>query len=117
MSFAPEPLQILTEVTVASSTMIVRGEVDYATAPQLRHALTDRLSHGPSTTLHLNLAGVSFMDSAGLQALLVGQRTARILGGDLVLTGTSPQVARLLYITGIAFTVEIRAGTAAAASG
>ena len=86
--------------------MVVRGEVDLATAPKLQQALADRLSHGPPSILRLDLSGVSFMDSTGLHALLVAQRAARLLGGDLVLVAISPQVTRLLEITGIAFTAE-----------
>jgi anti-sigma B factor antagonist len=107
MPFAEAPLQILTEITATSSSMTVRGEVDLATAPQLRHAITDRLSQGPSPTLRLDLGGVSFMDSTGLKVLLAGQRTARLLGGDLVLTAASPQVARLLQIIGAPLTLDI----------
>jgi anti-anti-sigma factor len=103
MSFAPAPLQIISHITPDYIVMIVRGEVDLATAPQFQHELTDFLSHGPSTTLHLDLAGVSFMDSSGLHALLVGQRTAQLLGGDLILSRTSHQVERLLAITGVPF--------------
>jgi len=36
-----------------------------------------------------------------VQALLVARRTARLLGGDLILTRTSPQVARLLDLLGL----------------
>jgi len=107
MSFAPAPLQIISRITPDYIVMIVRGEVDLATAPQLQHELADLLSHGPSSTLHLDLAGVSFMDSSGLQALLVGQRTAQLLGGDLILSGTSRQVERLLAVTGVPFATAI----------
>jgi anti-anti-sigma factor len=46
---------------------------------------------------------VSFIDCAGVQALLVVQRTAQLLGGDLILTRTSPQVARLVDLLGLRF--------------
>jgi anti-sigma B factor antagonist len=116
MSFAPAPLKILIQSTAASSSMSVRGEVDLLTARQLRHAITDQLSHGPSPTLYLDLAGVSFMDSTGLKALLAGQRTARLLGGDLVLTAASPPVARLLQIIGVPLALDPKEAPADAAS-
>ena len=43
------------------------------------------------------------MDSAGLHALLVAQRTAALIDGELVLTAASPQVARLLEVVGVSF--------------
>jgi len=103
MSFAPAPLQIIDRVTPEHLVLIVRGEVDLVTASQFQHALTDRLSHA-SPNLHVNLADVSFMDSSGLHALLVGQRTARLLGGDLILVRTSTRVERLLALSGVPFT-------------
>ncbi len=103
MSFSALPLQILTRITAGHMTMIVRGELDLETAPQLLHALTDRLAHGPATALQLDLSGVPFMDSAGLHALLVAQRTAALIDGELVLTAASPQVARLLEVVGVSF--------------
>jgi anti-sigma B factor antagonist len=103
MSFLPEPLQIISRITPQRVTMTVRGEIDLATAPQLRHAMTDRLAHGPASSLALDLSGVSFIDCAGVQALLVVQRTAQLLGGDLILTRTSPQVARLVDLLGLRF--------------
>jgi anti-anti-sigma factor len=108
MSFATEPLKIISRVLPGCVTMIVRGECDLDTAPQFGHAIADQLSNGPSTTLCLDLSGVSFMDSSGLQAMLVGQRMARLLGGELVLTGTSRQVDRLLSVTGVKFATDVR---------
>jgi anti-sigma B factor antagonist len=109
MPFASQPLQITSRITPGRITMTVRGEVDLDTAPQLGQEMSDRLSHGADPRLYLDLSGVSFMDSAGLLALLTGQRAARLLGGELVLTGTSSQVARLLSVTGAEFAVEVPA--------
>jgi anti-anti-sigma factor len=103
MSFTDKPLKIISRITPHHITMIVRGEVDLATAPQLSHEIADRLSHCPDVTLHLDLSGVPFFDSSGLHVLLAGQRTARLLGGELILTGTSPQVDLLLEVTGAQF--------------
>ena len=105
--FASEPLQIISRIIPGRVTMTVRGEVDLDTAPQLRQKMTDVLSHGPEASLHLDLSGVSFMDSAGLLALFTARRTARLMGGDLVLTRTSPQVARLLAVTGAELAVGL----------
>jgi anti-sigma B factor antagonist len=114
MSFATEPLQIISRVLPGCVTMIVRGEIDLDTAPQFSHALADRLSNGPSTTLRLDLSGVSFMDSTGLHAMVMGQRLARLLGGDLVLAGTSRQVDRLLAVTGVKFPTDARPASSTA---
>ena len=100
MSFAVQPLKILSDITPTYTTVHVRGEIDMATAPQFRRELEHHLSHGPSD-LRIDLSGVGFMDSAGLHALLVAVRTAHLVGACIALTGTSPQVDRLLQVVGV----------------
>jgi anti-anti-sigma factor len=116
MSFAPEPLQIISRITPERITMTVRGEIDLATAAQFRDAMTDHLAHGPANVMHLDLSGVSFMDSTGVQAILVVHRTARLLGGELVLARTSPQVARVLDLMGLRFESAVTPESSATAS-
>jgi anti-sigma B factor antagonist len=108
MPLSPEPLHITTRITSERIMMTVRGEIDIATAPQFGAAMTDRLARDPAVSLHLDLSGVDFIDCTGVQALLVAQRTARLLGGDLILTRTSRQVDRLLTLLRLesAFAVE-----------
>jgi len=100
MSFAVTPLKILADVTSTRTTIHVRGEIDLATAPQFRRELEHWLSHGPSE-VWVDLSGVSFMDSAGVHALLIALRTAHLIGSRIALTNTSPQVDRLLAVTGV----------------
>jgi anti-sigma B factor antagonist len=116
VSIASKPLQILSLITPERITMTVRGEIDLATAPQLRHAMTDHLEHG-SASLHLDLSGVTFMDSSGVQAMLAVQRRARPRGSDLILFRSSPQVNRLLELMGLElrFAIEPTAATVAGA--
>ncbi len=92
-------LTIMTGITADGPTVFVRGEVDLASAPQLREATLDALSRC-SKDLRLDLAGVTFMDVSGLQVLLSAQRRASLTGGRLVLTRTPPIVERLLELTG-----------------
>jgi len=99
-SFAVEPLKILADITPTSTTLHVRGEIDIATAPQFRRELEHHLSHVPSD-LRIDLSGVSFMDSSGVHALLVAVRTGHLIGARVALTGTSPQVDRLLAVVGV----------------
>jgi anti-sigma B factor antagonist len=78
----------------------VRGEVDTATAPLLQDALDDavRSSTGP---LVLDLAGVDFLDSSGINVLL---RVRALLGREeraLALVCPPGQVRRVLELTGI----------------
>ena len=74
-----------------------RGELDAYTVGQFREALRE-LSTEPR--LIINLAGVPFLDSAGLGALIGGVRRARESGGEVAVCAARPAVSRLLHTTG-----------------
>jgi anti-sigma B factor antagonist len=82
--------------------LVVSGELDLATAPQLSRALDAASSEGPAT-VHLDLSGITFIDCAGLQALVLGRRAARGRGRDLLVRRTSRRVDRLCSLTGERF--------------
>ena len=73
------------------------GELDAFTVAQFRESLAEI---GGPTRLLIDLAGVPFLDSAGLGALIGGVRRAREVGGDVAVYGARPAVARLLHTTG-----------------
>jgi anti-sigma B factor antagonist len=73
------------------------GELDAFTVGQFRESLADL---GGAGRVLIDLAGVPFLDSAGLGALIGGVRRAREAGGDVAVYGARPAVARLLHTTG-----------------
>ncbi|WP_024287442.1 anti-sigma factor antagonist [Cellulomonas sp. KRMCY2] len=75
----------------------VVGEVDIASAPSLRRALT-RVAAEPTSQVVVDLSGVTFMDCSGLRPLLEAE--AR-LGSRLRLRAVPPRVAELLRLTGL----------------
>jgi len=76
------------------------GELDIASAPALRDQLLSLLGPG-SSQLVIDLSRVSFCDASGLAVLVNTARRARLLGGFLRLAAISPQVGRVLNITGL----------------
>jgi anti-anti-sigma factor len=94
------------------------GELDLARAPALREQLLGLLRPG-SSRLILDLSQVSFADASGLAVLVGTGRRARRLGGFQRLAAVSPQVARVLNLTGLRRhlpvfpTVQAAAGTPA----
>jgi anti-sigma B factor antagonist len=76
------------------------GELDIASAPALRDQLLSLLRPG-SNRLVIDLSRVSFCDASGLAVLVNTARRARLLGGFLRLAAVSPQVGRVLNITGL----------------
>ena len=62
--------------------------------------------HSPS--LLLDLSGVSFMDCAGLRALLLTQRRAGMRGGSVSLIAESPAVRRIIDLLGVRDVFPVR---------
>jgi len=76
------------------------GELDAHTSGQLRSLLNELLLAGQGN-LVLDLSGLSFIDSAGLAALLSAAKGTRRGGGRLLLSGPAPAVRRVMALTGI----------------
>jgi anti-sigma B factor antagonist len=86
----------------AGATALVRpvGRLDLATAATLRTSLAAALARG-RRRLVVDLAGVPFLDLAGLAALVGGRRAARRAGGDLRLARPPTQPRLVLELTGL----------------
>jgi anti-anti-sigma factor len=79
-----------------------------APAAENRTAVHDALRDAGHSGLHVDLGGVSFMDSACAQVLALAPRSAP-RGGRLVLHRPSPVVRDLLEVIGLPRSVEIDA--------
>lgn len=74
------------------------GELDHDTAGPLREALDAAVGQGGR--LVVDMSGLRFCDSTGLNALLHGRLSVQEAGGSLELAGLSGPVARMFRITG-----------------
>jgi anti-anti-sigma factor len=92
----------------------VTGELDVFTAASLKEALA-AVSRGGGPVVAVQMAGVTFLDSTGLHALLDADRTLRAIGRRLSLVEPSPIVERLLELTGLRDHFADRFATAASA--
>jgi anti-sigma B factor antagonist len=77
----------------------VVGELDIATAPQLRRALEARAPQGG--LLLVDLTSVTFMDSSGLGVLLALQADLRAAGARLAIVCPPGPVYLLFEVTGV----------------
>jgi len=77
----------------------VSGEVDVCTEAPLQQALL-RIIRERGARLMVDVSGVSFMDCAGLRALLATRRRAELRGGFMRLIATSAAVRRIIELTG-----------------
>ncbi len=78
--------------------LTLSGRLDAGQAALLKNTLR-QIVDGGSLRLVVDLAGVPFIDSAGLSALVYGLKMARRGGGDLVLIGVQPQTLTVLSLT------------------
>jgi anti-sigma B factor antagonist len=81
--------------------MSVHGEIDLYTVPRLQRELASALAGGGKPRLIVDLSGVDFCDSTGVNALLAAHRQARDSGGDLELAAPRPAVRKILQVTGL----------------
>lgn len=79
----------------------VVGEVDLATAQVLRDRLLNVLREHPLCVLNVDLSGVSFLDCAGISALVAVHNAAVQVGCRVRVTGPRPIVHRILDLTGL----------------
>ena len=77
----------------------VTGDIDISTVPQLRERLFELVDNG--ATLIVDLNRVTFIDSAGLGALVGAARRAAAHGGSLHAVCSRPQIRKLLWLTGV----------------
>jgi len=89
------PFEISVTVDGDEHVLVVQGDLDLATTPQLLDALK-ALPQGAA--LRLDLSGVAFIDSVGLKALLTAQQR---FGDGLTLPRTPDHIVNLLTLVGI----------------
>lgn len=96
------PMLMGVRVTRAGECSVLRvsGEIDMATAPELRFALVEEINEGCALVV-VDLADVDFVDSTGLGVLLGGLVRARRLGGDLRVTGLSHRLVEVFDLVGL----------------
>ncbi|WP_406391187.1 STAS domain-containing protein [Streptomyces sp. NBC_00882] len=82
--------------------VMVLGEVDLTTAPQLTEAVASALGLGVKG-VDVDFSGVSFCDCSGLNALLLVRHRCQERGVAFSVLGpVSPLVRRLVQVTGLA---------------
>jgi anti-sigma B factor antagonist len=81
--------------------MLVFGEVDALSAGHLHKAVVEVLRDQRPRRIEMDLHGVSFLDSAGIHALVLCQADARQLDCQITLTKPQPIVYRVLQVTGL----------------
>ncbi|MER6983247.1 STAS domain-containing protein [Streptomyces carpinensis] len=107
MPVAQNPLSV--EVTVPREDVAllkVEGYLDVDTATELQAHLANQLHHGRRHFL-LDLTGVPFMDSSGMNIILRVYQEVRDRPGSVHIIAPAPAVRRILDLTGVSITVPV----------
>ena len=109
---------LITSRTDGAAVVRVIGELDLATAPQLREVFADLTGQG---TIHVtvDLSEMAFIDSTGVTVLVSGLKRLHDAGGDMALESPKASAMKVFEITGLTsvFTIRSEAASEATANG
>jgi len=95
-------------------TARVTGEVDLATASDLRQRLEAVIDAGTGN-LEIDLSGVTFLDSSGLLVLLAARQGLHDTSRRLTVLNPSRAVHRVFELSGLIEVLDVRTDDGAAA--
>jgi anti-sigma B factor antagonist len=96
----PPALRCDIEVRGTTRIVAVDGEIDLATAPELRDVIRQAFGGHPET-LVIDLARVTFIDSSGLHALIDADRRSTAAGIRLIIVPAAADVHRPFSLAGL----------------
>jgi anti-sigma B factor antagonist len=96
-----------------SVRIVASGEIDSSSAPQFRRTLETLLAEPGLSEIVVDLAGVTFLDSAGLCVLASAHRRIKGRGIQLRVLASSRAVIRPLQITGLWELLRVEQGNVA----
>ena len=93
--------QVTAEYAAGVLTLAIFGDIDHHGAAQLRRDVDREIYYYRPKTVLLRLAGVDFMDSAGLGFFMGRYELCRTLGCTFRLLDPPPRVMRILELSGM----------------
>ena len=82
-------------------TAYLSGELDHHSAKEMREAIDNAVELNMPSRLVLNFKNVSFRDSSGIGLVMGRYRILSRTGAELNITGTSPQIYKVMKLAGI----------------
>jgi anti-sigma B factor antagonist len=102
-------VRIETTDTAGETTIVVEGDVDLYSSPELRTAVLKAVPKA-TTGVGIHLGGVSYMDSSGVATLVEGLRSAKEHGKKFALVAPSASVMKVLELARLDSIFEVRSG-------
>jgi len=110
------PLRVAEESQEGAKVLRAQGELDLASAGQLRDPLLRAFDSRPKAVV-LDLASILYLDSAGVAVLVEGYLKAKKAKVPYRLTGVGPTVRGILEMARLLEVFEIRDDVARALTG
>lgn len=82
-----------------AAVLAVSGEIDMASAQDFENALAEAMAHGERTALVVDLSGVTFIDSTGLNALVRAFERHRWAGYGFTVVSSDRRVAMMFEVS------------------
>ncbi|WP_027414842.1 STAS domain-containing protein [Aneurinibacillus terranovensis] len=80
--------------------LYITGDLDLATAPQLREALFP-LAEKEKKAIKVNLKDLHYMDSTGLGVFIATLKLRKSINGELLLEDVPEKIQRIFQISGV----------------
>jgi len=104
-----DDFSIVVSTDGGDATIVVAGELDLASVPLFQRALGDRFER----QVTVDLAGITFIDSTGLRALVTARNDLLERDQQLVVGPCSPAASRVFALTGLGEALGVPGATPA----
>lgn len=94
-------MSVRIEQTGEVLTAYLGGEIDHHTARGMRQEIDNAVELNMPTLLILDFSDVTFMDSSGIGLVMGRYRTLLKTGAELHISGTSPQIYKVMKLAGL----------------
>ncbi len=109
--------ELSTEKIDSGFVLLIKGDVDMNTSPDVRNKLAELFKQGGAKALFINLSQVRYMDSSGIATLVEAMQNCMKHGMRLRLVELSPSVRDVFELARLASVFEIFPTTTEAATG
>ena len=99
-------MELKTHMEENALVVVVTGKMDAVTAPLYVERLKEELAHG-AIRLVVDCAGLEYVSSAGLRAILTISKELRLKGGAQAYCALREQVKEVFEISGFASIIPI----------
>jgi anti-sigma B factor antagonist len=103
----PRAFALIDDELDGRPVLVVVGELDLFTGPELRRRALERVEAAGGGDLVLDMSACPLVDSAGCAALLAVTRGVRARGGRLIIAGPTEGPARVFEMMGLADLIPV----------